>query len=106
MIYALIFVPIITFSLVVMLLGNFFQKAGYERGKALVPFQNLLVVFKIVDRTPLWGVLYFIPYINVILIIWIITEFLKVFDRRDLPAQVLGIFFGYIYLPVLSNMAM
>lgn len=103
MIYLLIFGPIVMFSLVVMLLGNFFQKAGEGRSKAMVPFQNLLTLFKIIDRTPLWGVLYFFPYINIILIIWIVTEFLKVFDRRDLTAQVLGIFFGYIYLPVLDK---
>ncbi|HXH19245.1 MAG TPA: signal peptidase I [Chitinophagales bacterium] len=102
MIYLLIFGPLVSFSLIVMLLGNFFEKAGIERRKALVPLHNLLTLFKIIDRTPLWGVLYFIPYINIILIIWLITEFLKVFDRRDIPSQVLGIFFGYIYLPVLN----
>jgi len=103
MIYLLIFGPIVTFTLVVMLLGNFFQKAGEGSDKAKVPFQNLLTLFKIIERTPLWGILYFIPYVNIILIIWIITEFLKVFDRRDLSSQVLGIFFGYVYLPVLNK---
>lgn len=103
MIYLLIFGPVLSFSLIVMLLGNFFEKAGEGRGKAKVPLQNLLSLFKIIDRTPLWGMLYLVPYINLILIIWIITEFLKVFDRRDLPSQVLGIFFGYIYLPVLDK---
>ncbi len=102
MIYLLIFGPVISFSLIVMLLGNFFEKAGQERSAALVPFKNLLPFFKIIERTPIWGILYFIPYINVILIIWLITEFLKVFNRRDIPSQVLGIFFGYVYLPVLN----
>lgn len=102
MIYFLIFGPILSFTLIIMLLGNFFRAAGHDPAEARIPFKNLLAVFKIIDRTPLWGVLYFIPYINVILIIWLITEFLKVFDRRDIPAQVLGIFFGYIYLPLLN----
>jgi len=102
MIYILIFGPIVSFSILVMLLGNFFEKAGKDRSLAVIPFKNLLTLFEIIERTPLWGVLYFVPYINVILIIWIITEFLKVFDRRDIPSQVLGIFFGYVYLPVLN----
>ncbi len=101
MIYLLIFGPIVSFALIVILLGNFFEKAG-EKGKEKIPFQNLLTLFKIVERTPLWGLLYFIPYINIILIIWLITEFLKVFDKREILPQVLGIFFGYIYLPVLN----
>lgn len=102
MIYLLIFGPVISFSLVVMLLGNFFQKAGYNKKEALIPFKNLLTLFKITERTPVWGVFYFIPYVNTILIIWLITEFLKVFDKREILPQVLGIFFGYIYLPVLN----
>src|SRR5687767_7931786 len=101
MIYLLIFGPVISFALILMLLGNFYAKAGHA-GKEKIPFQNILVLFKIVERSPLWGLLFFIPYINVILIIWLITEFLKAFDRREILAQVLGIFFGYIYLPYLN----
>ena len=102
MVFVLIFGPLLIFTLITMALGNFFKKAGFESKSALTPFLNVLTWFKIVERTPLWGILFFIPYINVILIIWLVTEFLKVFGRRDIPSQIMGIFFGYIYLPVLN----
>ena len=102
MIFVLIFGPLIFTSLVTMLMGNFFELAGVGRQKAMIPIQNVFLWFKITQRSPVWGVLFFVPYINIILIIWLVTEFLKCFGKYDLLSQVLGIFFGYIYLPVLN----
>ncbi|MDX2002528.1 MAG: signal peptidase I [Chitinophagales bacterium] len=98
----LIFGPLLLTVLVTMMLGNFFQKAGIDPAKAKVPFVNFYLWFQILQRSPLWLLLILIPYVNVILLIWLTTEFLKCFDRSDLKAQALGIFFGYAYLPFLN----
>lgn len=101
-IFLLVFLPIILTTASVFFLDNFFEAAGYKKEYAKKPFQNLFTFYKIIHRKPGWMFLFFFPYVNLILMIWMFTEFLKVFDRRDIPSQVLGIFFGLFYLPYLN----
>ena len=102
MIFFMFFGPLIFTSLVTMLMGNFFEKAGIDRKKALIPFLNLYLWFQILQRKPLWGLFFLIPFINLVLIIWLVTEFLKCFGKSNLGEQALGIFFGFAYLPILN----
>ena len=101
-IFLLVFLPIVLTTASVFFLDNFFEAAGYKKEYAKKPFQNLFTFYKIIHRKPGWMFLFFFPYVNLILMIWMFTEFLKVFDRRDIPSQVLGIFFGLFYLPYLN----
>jgi len=101
--FLLIFLPIILTTIMVMFLDNFFVKAGFTAEDAKKPFLNLVTFYKIIHRRNGWLALFFFPYVNVILMIWMFTEFLKCYDRRDIGAQLLAIFFGLIYLPVLNK---
>jgi signal peptidase I len=98
----LVFLPVILTTIMVMFLDNFFEKAGYTKADAKKPFFNLLTFYRIIHRKTGWMVLFLFPYVNIILMIWMFTEFLKCFDRREISAQLLAIFFGLIYLPVLN----
>lgn len=101
-IFLLVFLPVLLTTVSIMFMDNFFEKAGFTKADAKKPFLNLLTFYKIIHRKPGWMLLFFFPYVNIILMIWMFTEFLKCFDRRDIPAQLLGIFFGVVYLPVLN----
>jgi signal peptidase I len=98
----LILLPVVATTIMIMFLGNFFVKAGYHENDARKPFFNLLIFYKIIHRKPGWMILFLFPYVNIILMIWMFMEFLKCFDRRDLTAQLLAIFFGLLYLPYLN----
>jgi len=98
----LIFLPLLLTTVSVMFMDRFFKNAGFTKEEAKKPFLNLFTFYKIIHRKPGWMILFFFPYVNIILMIWMFTEFLKCFDRRDIPAQLMGIFFGVVYLPVLN----
>lgn len=102
MIFLLILGPAVFLTLFTMLLGNMFTKAGATKAEVMTPGLNLVTWFKALDRKPFWLILMPIPYVNVILIIWMFSEIVKVFGRRGLLDQFLVIFFGAIYLPILS----
>ncbi len=103
MIYLLIFGPLVTYMIVLAFLGNMYEKAGMARKDAITPGKNIISLFKMVERSHIWALLFFVPYINLILIIWLNTEMLKAFGYRTSSQQALGVFFGYFYLPYLST---
>lgn len=98
----LIFFPFLVFSGITFLLNNFFTAAG-KGEEAKKPFANVLLWFEVLEKKKLWLIFIFLPYVNIILIIWLVTEFLKVFDRNSLADQILGIFFWFVYLPYLDK---
>lgn len=102
MLFILIFGPAIFLSLLTLLMGNLFGKANMTKQQVMTPGLNLVTWFKVLQRSPLWLILMPIPYINVILIIWMFSEIVKVFGLRTLLDQFLVIFFGAIYLPILN----
>lgn len=98
----ILFIPLLFTTLSLSFCGNFYQLAGFKKQEEKKLFVNLLSFFKIINRKPGWMIFFLFPYINFILIIWMFTEFLKVFNHKDLSSQVLGIFLGWIYLPYLN----
>lgn len=98
MIFVLIFGPLLFLSALTYLMTNLFVKAGYDKGKLMIPVANVMAWFKATSRSYLWLILFFVPYINVIVILWLFTEFIKAFGIWDLAHQALVIFFGPIYL--------
>ncbi|CAN5310317.1 signal peptidase I [soil metagenome] len=98
----LIFGPLLFMSGITMLMGQFFTKAGIDASKSKVPVLNILSWVTMMQRKPWWLLFLLVPYFNIIIIIWMVTELLKVFGKRKLGQQFLGIFFYPIYLPYLN----
>lgn len=99
----LILLPLLIFSGVTFLLPNFFEAAGKDPALAKKPIANVLEWFDIIEKKKYWFVVFFIPYLNLVLIIWMVTEFLKNFKRSSFADQILGLFFWFIYLPMLDK---
>ena len=53
-----------------------YKKAGYDSWNAFVPIYNAVTLMKIINRSPYWTILLFLPMINVIMfpIIWVETS--------------------------------
>lgn len=83
-------------------LFRIFQKAGYKGWMALIPFYNLYIWLKVVNK-PLWWFLFLIlPFINVFTLLLMVVETLKCFRKNGLGEQALGVLFPFVYLPYLG----
>lgn len=76
-----------------------YEAAGRKKWEAAIPVYNAVVLMKIINRSPWWTILLFIPVINLIMfpVVWV--ETLRSFGKNSTLDTVLGIFtFGfYIY---------
>ena len=91
----------ILFVQIIHFLGTWklYIKAGRKAWEAAVPIYNAIVLMKIINRSPWWTLLLFIPIVNLIMfpVIWV--ETLRSFGRNSNTDTFLGICtFGlYIY---------
>ncbi|MES2543794.1 MAG: signal peptidase I [Bacteroidota bacterium] len=76
-----------------------YEAAGRKRWEALVPVYNAVVLMKIINRSPWWTILLFVPVVNLIMfpVVWV--ETLRSFGKNSTLDTLLGIVtFGlYIY---------
>lgn len=79
-----------------------FQKAGQPAWATLIPVYNAYIWLKIIKK-PLWWMFFIlIPFVNVFMVMLMIVETLKAFNKPGLGAQVLAILFPFFYLPYLG----
>lgn len=81
---------------------KFFEKAGIEGWKCLIPFYSVYLAVRIIKKPWWWIVVYYIPLIGFIIGIGIIVEFLKCFGYLRFHQHLLGIVFGPVYLPFVA----
>lgn len=79
-----------------------FEKAGQAGWKSLIPFYNTYILLKIVGQPGWWLLLFFIPFVN--LIIWIIVglKLGKVFGKDGLWSFFLIVLLPFIGLSLLA----
>lgn len=80
-----------------------FEKAGEKGGKLFVPFYNLYVWLKLVDKHNIWWYVFIaIPFINVFVFMLMIVELLKCYGKNGILDQAVAVIFPFIYLPYLG----
>ncbi len=79
-------------------LYKFFEKAGEEGWKALVPFYGTYVAIRLIHKPVWWMVIYYIPFLGFIVWVGIIVEFLKNLGILNYWEHFLSIVFTPIYL--------
>lgn len=80
-----------------------FEKAGIDGWKSLIPFYSEYVIIVDIVGKPAWWVIYmFIPVLNIFA--WYVLMFntLRCFGKDSIWSQILMIFAGPVYLPVLG----
>ncbi len=83
-------------------LWGVFRKAGQPGWKVLIPVYNLYIWVKISGKPRWWIIFLLVPYINIFMVMLLLVELLKGFNRDTIGAQVLCILFPYVYLPMLG----
>ena len=70
-----------------------FEKAGEAGWKFIIPIYNLYILLKIVGRPGWWLILYFIPFVNIVILIIVWVDLSKSFGHG------VGFAIGLIFLP-------
>lgn len=68
-----------------------YEKADRKSWEAAVPVYNAIVLMKILNRSPWWVVLLFIPVVNLIMFIVVWVETLRSFGKNSTKDTVLGV---------------
>ncbi len=83
-------------------LWKIFEKAGRPGWEVLIPFYNFYIWLRIIKKPIWWYIFLLIPFINVFMILLMIVELVKCFNKFGLGAQALSVLFPFIYLPYLG----
>ncbi|MCX7697477.1 MAG: signal peptidase I [Bacteroidales bacterium] len=79
-----------------------FKKAGEPIWKAIIPVVNCWYWVRLVDKRWWWFVFCLVPAINIFMIMLLIVETLKAFNKYSFWHQLLSIIFPFVYLPYLG----
>lgn len=79
-----------------------FEKAGIPGWKLFVPFYNLFVWVKLVEKSYWWYLWLFLPFINVFTFMLLTIELIKGFGKNKPQDQVLVALFPFFYMPWLG----
>lgn len=100
MFYGIIIICILSIICIISF-SKLFKKAGKPEWAIIVPIYNIIVYLEIIEK-PWWlFILIFIPYINIIFIIWSLILFVRKFGDNGWLGLVL-LLFPFIYLPLLA----
>jgi Family of unknown function (DUF5684) len=98
------FVAIIYIAVIVLVfaaLWHIVAKAGRPGWEGIIPIYNYYVILKIVGRPGWWLILYFIPFVNIIIGIIVLYDLCKSYGKSG--AWVLGfIFLPFVFFPMLG----
>ena len=82
-------------------LWKIFEKAGQAGWKAIIPIYNGYILLKIVGKPGWWLILFFIPIVNLVFVIWTYNMLSKSFGKDE--AFTVGlILLGIVFLPILA----
>lgn len=84
------------------LLWKTYETASYAGWKSAIPFLNYYIWLKIVDKPLWWYIFLLIPFINAFVVMLLIVETLKCYNKYSLGEQAIAVLFPYIYLPWLG----
>ncbi len=93
---------ILTFAATAAGLWKIFQKAGYNGWEAIVPFYNIYIWLKIINKPLWWYIFILVPFINVFTFLLMVVETLKCFRKDGLGEQALGVLVPFVFLPYLG----
>ena len=79
-----------------------FEKAGRKGWETIIPFYNLFVFTKIIQKPIWWFLLLFFPFINVFVYMLMLVELVKGFKKYSLHEQFFAVVVPFVYFPILG----
>ena len=78
-----------------------FEKAGQPGWAAIIPIYNIYIMTKIGGKPGYWVLLCLIPFLNIVIIIWLYNMISKSFGKDEGFTAGL-MFLGFIFWPILG----
>lgn len=82
-------------------LWKVFEKAGRPGWEAIIPIYNMYILLKIVGKPGWWLLLFFIPIVNYVFLIWTYNMLSKSFGK-DEGFTVGLVLLGIVFFPILG----
>ncbi len=101
MLELIILLPV-SFTIVALFAWPIFEDAGVPGWKTIVPFYNLYLWLKIIDKPMWWYILLIVPFINVFMVLLMLVELAKCYGKFALWEQGAAAILPFIYLPYLG----
>lgn len=95
----IIYLAIVVFLIAAM--WKVFEKAGQPGWAAIIPIYNLYIMTKIAGKPGWWVVMFFIPILNIVFLIWLYNMVSKSFGKDEGFTAGLVIL-GVIFWPILG----
>ncbi len=87
--------------LVIVSMWKIFEKAGKPGWACIIPIYNMIVLLEIVGKPWWWLLLYLIPVVNLVILIWVFNLLSKSFGKTE--GFTIGlILLGFIFFPILG----
>tara|TARA_B100000809_G_scaffold257833_2_gene300094 strand:- start:3681 stop:5243 length:1563 start_codon:yes stop_codon:yes gene_type:complete len=83
-------------------LYKIFEKMGEDGWKALVPFYGTYLAVKMVKKSWVWTIAYYVPFLGFVVWMGIIVELMKLLGKTDFKEHFLGVVFAGVYLPYIG----
>lgn len=84
--------------LVIAGLWKMFQKAGQPGWGAIIPFYNMYLLLQIAGRPGWWLILYFIPLVNIVIVLIVALDVAKAFGKDTIWGIGIWLFPEIFYL--------
>ena len=78
-----------------------FEKAGRPGWEGIIPIYNLYILLKIVGKPGWWMLMFFIPIVNTVFLIWTYNMLSKSFGK-DEGFTVGMVLLSFVFLPILA----
>lgn len=101
MLLLIVLIPVL-FTFPAFFAARIFEKAGQPWWVTVIPFYNLYIWLRIIQKPLWWYIFLIIPFINVFMLMLMIVELVKGFKKYALWEQGFAVIFPFIYLPVLG----
>lgn len=101
-IFAAMMIPVLIIAvLMIVSYWKIFEKAGKPGWAAIVPIYNIIVLLEIVGKPTWWILLFLVPCVNIIFLVWMTNLLSKSFGQSE-GFTVGLLLLGVVFYPILA----
>jgi len=101
-IFSALLIPILIVAAIMIIAHwKIYEKAGKPGWAAIIPIYNLIVLLEIVGKPLWWIILFFIPCVNIVFLVWVTNLLSKSFGQSE-GFTVGLLLLGVVFYPILG----